>query len=85
MKFYKPRFVPEVTRGPLFAIIMCLPLTALTDSSQNTTFVSVLHAPPQIWVASLRGLPRSTISLSRKTPSHCGTQKPSGLSKDLAI
>ena len=49
-------------------------------------FVSTaFHAPTKVWVASLRGLPRSTSSVSRRTTSLWHFQTYSDLSKDLAF
>ena len=43
------------------------------------------HAPTKVWVASLRGLPRSTFQISLETTSLWHFQSYSGISKDLAL
>ena len=43
------------------------------------------HAPTKVWVASLRGLPRSIFYVSIKTSSLWHFQVYSSISKDLAI
>lgn len=52
--------------------------------SGKTVRFQLSHAPTEIWVASLRGLPRSTSHVSMRTPSLWHFQSYCDLSEDLA-
>ena len=51
--------------GPFPSIIICLRYTFCYQSEYYVRF-HALHAPTKIWVASLRGLPRSTLFCFQK-------------------
>jgi len=62
--------------GPLPSIIICLPLTAPADSSQNTTFVSAYSMPRPKFGLLAWGVYRVPLSLFPERLRHCGTFKP---------
>ncbi len=60
-------------------------LSTVSSQEIRSLFFRFSHAPTKVWVASLRGLPRSTSQVSLKTPSLWHFQTYSNVSEDLAL